>query len=91
MTRRFYCGMNEIKPRGVVQVERPLTDRRTDLGKTTLPEEVLKLAHEEYALHHNQSFEQIQLRGGFGVLEVIALLSDHVNRLKASSQKEGEA
>ena len=56
-------------PMGVVQSQ----DSRYSL---TLPEAILRRAHEEYAKHHNQTFERIQERGGFGLTEVIGLLAD---------------
>lgn len=71
--KRHYCGGGNDEINGVVQ---PAIIRG-------LPESILLLAHEEYAAQgHSQSFERIQERGGFGVMEVIALLADHLERLK---------
>ena len=56
-------------PMGIVQSQ----DSRFS---TQLPEAILRRAHEEYAKHHDQTFERIQERGGFGLIEVIGLLAD---------------
>lgn len=47
---------------------------------TTIPEPIARLAHEEYARHHNQSFERLHERGGFGPAEVMMLLADTIER-----------
>ena len=73
MARRFYCSQDKDIPMGRVQ--------RDDIGE--LPLEILQMAHKEYQDQgHNQSFERIQQRCGFGVREVILLLADRVNRLE---------
>ena len=59
-------------PTGVVQRDTPIRQ----FPPMRLPEVILRRAHEEYAKHHNQSFERIQERGGFGLTEVIGLLAD---------------
>lgn len=79
--RRHYANRANV-PKGIVQVE-PMFEQRIGRPKPVyLPESILRLAHEEYSMYHNQSFERIQERGGFGVMEVITLLADHINRLK---------
>jgi len=46
----------------------------------------LRLAHAEYERQFDgQSYERMQERGGFSLLEVVRLLADHVERLKAES------
>lgn len=54
-------------------------------GKTfTLPLELLRIAGDEYeAQGYSQTFERLQERGGFGILELIALLADAAERAKA--------
>jgi len=79
----WYCNIGEHEM-GVVQRE-DVFDRRVgrSAGPVKLPMGILRLAHEEYSAQgHVQSLKRIQERGGFGVLEVIYLLADHVNRLK---------
>ncbi|QDV49555.1 hypothetical protein Enr17x_15750 [Gimesia fumaroli] len=86
--KRFYCGrmLNDSEPQGVVQVEHSWFKRNREREPITMPESILRLAHEEYAAQgHSQSFERIQERGGFGVMEVAALLADRVQRLEASN------
>ncbi len=57
-------------PMGVVQSELSRKPIR-------LPEAILRRAHEEYTKqHHGQSYERIQERGGFGLMEIIGLLAD---------------
>ncbi len=56
-------------PMGIVQSQ----DSRFSIQ---LPEAILRRAHEEYAKHHDQTFERIQERGGFGLTEIIELLAD---------------
>ena len=75
---KYYCSDVEGATGGVVQIDSQIHGNRS----IQLNEEILKLAHEEYARHHRQSFERIQQRGGFSVLEVVALLADHVEHLK---------
>lgn len=78
---RWYTFGPPAQPRGTVLVRDDAREwARTGL---TLAEDVLRLAHEEYAQRHDQSFERVQERGGFSLLEVVALLADHVERLKA--------
>ncbi len=67
--------------KGVVQRDHELSDLIVrKCGLKLVPIRVLRLAHEEYSRHHNQSLERIQDRGGFSVLEVIELLSDRIER-----------
>lgn len=61
--------------------------RRQDHSRRPrLPEEIARLAYEEYANqgHGGQSFDRLHERGGFGVTEVICLLADLVERERAS-------
>lgn len=60
--------------------------RRNDRDRRPkLPEDIARLAYEEYANqgHGNQSFDRLHERGGFGVSEVICLLADLVERERA--------
>lgn len=47
---------------------------RTAYPACTVPEWLAKLAYNEYARHHTQSFERIAERGGFGRAELVALI-----------------
>ena len=51
----------------------------------TIPEELARLAYEQYSylFGTDQSFERIHERGGFGYVEVICLLADLVERERA--------
>lgn len=48
----------------------------------TIPEELARLAYEQYSylFGNDQSFERIHERGGFGYIEVICLLADLLER-----------
>lgn len=50
------------------------TKNRVDYPACTVPEWLAKLAHNEYARHHRQSFARIAERGGFGRAELVALI-----------------
>ena len=65
-----YQGATEV-----VQIDSRLSQpRRLALR---LPEPILRRAHEEYVSQYpGQSFDRIQERGGFGVLELVGLLAD---------------
>lgn len=43
-----------------------------------IPEPIARLIYEEY--HHDQSFERLHERGGFGVGEALAALADIIER-----------
>ncbi len=81
-----WCSKLGSGPQGEVQTwrdVREITDR-TRARPFTLPEHVLRLAHAEYARRYpGQDFERIQERHGFGLLEVVGLLADHLDRLGA--------
>lgn len=70
------------EPRGPVQMEDFLRDRQR---RPTLPMGVLELAYEEYSHRYgtSQSFARMNERGGFGLLEVIGLLADLIERERA--------
>ncbi len=82
---RWYAGgALDREPQGRVQVDSALV-RHDDRRRRTLPEALLRLAHEEYDRQHpRQPYERMQERGGLSVLELVMLLGDHVERLKAS-------
>ena len=72
-TRRWYGHvLDHDGPTGVVQTDTPTRQ----FPVLRLPEAILRRAHEEYAKHHDQTFERIQERGGFGLTEIIELLAD---------------
>jgi hypothetical protein len=58
------------------------TTRQARARRPQLPEEIARLAYEEYANqgHGDQSFARLHERGGFGVTEVITLLADLIER-----------
>lgn len=56
-------------------------------SRATIPEEIARIAHVEYARRHSQTFERLQERGGFSVAEVIMLLADTITRLEAGRGK----
>lgn len=61
-------------------------DRRDE--RQTIHEGIAKLAHEEYARHHDQSFERLHERGGFGIGEILCLLADNIEYWKAKSGRQ---
>ena len=79
--RSWYMDLTRAEPRGVVQVSPGLCDRRSE--RFTLPEHVLRLAQAEYERQFGsaQDYERMQERSGLGILEVIGLLADYVDRL----------
>lgn len=83
MSGQWYGSLSRYSgPAGVVQVESRV--RRADRGeRLTLPEHVLRLAQAEYERQHghDQDYERMQERSGLGILEVVALLADYVDRL----------
>jgi hypothetical protein len=42
--------------------------------------DIARMAHDEYAKCHDQSFERLHERGGFSVEEIIALLATALER-----------
>lgn len=79
---RWYMQREADLPQGKVQVE----DRiRTRHGKPyTLPEELLRLAQDEYDIQFpGQPYERMQERGGLGIGEVVRLLADALERERA--------
>lgn len=88
MRRGHWFGhLHEGGARGVVQVDERLQERRHP-ERFTLPEEVLRLAQAEYDIQFpGQPYERMQERGGLSVLDIVGLLADHVERLKARGGK----
>lgn len=81
--RHFYGDWNGEKF-GKYQVDSSLTDvARRQNGNPQIPDSILKLAYEEYHRQHRngQSFERIQERGGFSLLEIVSLLADKIERM----------
>ena len=79
---------------GKVQMDDRIKDyfRHHPTPEFTLPEQVLRLAQEEYDRQHpGQPYERMQQRGGLSLLEVVALLADHVERLKAAQKSAASA
>lgn len=91
---RWYGQLGSWKgPVGVVQVESRVRDLQRRGSRLTLPEPVLRLAHAEYERQYGpgQDYERMQERAGLGLLEVVALLADFVERLggKPTSPRPG--
>ncbi len=79
-----WCYKLDAAPQGVVQTRRDVRTIQSRTGPFTLPEHILRLAHAEYARRYpGQDFESIQGRHGFGLLEVVGLLADLLDRLGA--------
>lgn len=81
----WYAGdaLTNAEPKVPVQIGTEGSYRRF----SRLPEALVRLAHEEYARHHDQSFERLHERGGFGLIEIIMLLADNVNYWKGQAQR----
>lgn len=81
--RKWYGSLhNTDLPQGRVQVEGQIRDAERRARPFTLPEHILRLAQAEYEHQFSgQDYERMQERGGLGILEVVALLADHVERL----------
>jgi len=77
-----FSSGNSSKIKTVPWQTEGLARRRERADPPQLPEEIARLAYEEYANqgHGGQSFERLHERGGFGVTEVITLLADLVER-----------
>lgn len=76
-------------PVGKAQIEDRLTDRRAPGRSLTLPEPVLRLAQAEYDRQFpGQPYERMQERGGLGILEVVALLADYIERIDPTSSDD---
>lgn len=84
---RWYGAFGNWKgPTGRVQVEALVAEHRR--RPLTLPEPVLRLAQAEYDIQHpGQPYERMQERGGLGVLEIVALLADALERERGSMKK----
>ncbi len=54
----------------------------------TVPEWLAKLAHDEYARQHTQSFKRIAERGGFGRAELVALIRGNYTRGIRKAQED---
>lgn len=85
MTRRsgarWYGAISRYEgAKGKVQVEGLVRDH--ERGKRLmLPEPILRLAQDEYDHQFpGQPYERMQERGGLGLLEVIGLLADSLER-----------
>lgn len=79
---RWYGGGNSYNgPVGKVQVEGRVRDAERRREPLTLPEPLLRLAQAEYDIQFpGQPYERTQERGGLGVLEVVCLLADALER-----------
>lgn len=76
-------------PVGKVQVESQIRDAERRSEGLRLPEQVLRLAQAEYDRQFpGQPYERMQQRGGLGVLEVVALLADYIERIEPPSSGE---
>lgn len=78
--RRWYGNLTRwTGPAGKVQVGAEL--RSYPPKPLRLPEPVLRLAQDEYDRQFpGQPYERMQERGGLGVLEIIGLLADSLER-----------
>lgn len=87
---RWYGGISSWKgPTGVAQREHVSWDDR--YKALHLPEPVLLLAQAEYDIQFpGQPYKRMQERGGLGVLEIIALLADALERERAQSERNGQ-
>lgn len=81
--RPRWCGTGALTaaPQVPMQIEALIQTRR----RSTIPEGIARLAYDEYAARYgtDQSFERLHERGGFGVLEIVTLLADRVERLQS--------
>ena len=78
---RSLSGSWSNAPQGVVQIPMEWKHAHMRVREPTMPEDVLRLAQEEYDRQHpGQPYERMQERGGLGVVEVIALLADAIER-----------
>ena len=83
LRNRFYCNaITDVEPSGVAQLDECFRGRDRSI-RIKIAEPILRLAQEEYDRQHpGQPYERMQEHGGLSILEIIALLADHVNRLK---------
>lgn len=81
----YIRGWDFDTPQGVVQIDHRIRNAVRDQGGLTMPERILKRAHDEYNRQgHHQTYEQIQQRAGLSIMEVVTLLYDAVRRLEES-------
>lgn len=80
--RRWYGGRDF---NGGPQV--PCQWQSGSVGRTSVPEPIARLAHEEYARHHGQTFERLHERGGFSPGEIMMLLADALEHERAKRRK----
>ncbi len=60
---------------------------RTIYPACTVPEWLAKLAYNEYARRHQQGFERIAERGGFGRAELVALIrGDYIKGIQKAQE-----
>lgn len=68
-------------PRGRVQVGGDIRKADRSARSLMLPEPVLRLAQDEYDIQFpGQPYGRMQERGGLGLLEVVSLLADALER-----------
>ncbi len=79
---RWYGNLtNWSGPTGVVQISGRIRRAQRSGEPLTLPEPLLRLAQAEYDIRFpGQPYEEMQKRGGLGILEVVALLADALER-----------
>lgn len=74
------------RPTGAVQVDHQIGPPGLAVS-FQLDEEILRLAHREYVAQHNrQTFERLQERGGFSLIELVCLLADGLARCEEAQQ-----
>lgn len=62
-------------------------------GTSTVPEEIARLAYEEYEFHFGEgiSFDHLHANGGFENQEIIGLLADLITRERKEREQEMNA
>lgn len=85
---RWY--LSDVLDRGTGRkVEGPKGIVSTGRSKLELPEELIRLAQDEYDIQHpGQPYERMQERGGLGVVEMICLLADALERERSRLEYE---
>ena len=80
--RHYHYTRSDSEPEGIFQRDDSLEDLLWRRDRPTLPASILRLAQAEYEQqHHGQDYERMQERGGLGLLEIVRLLADYVERL----------
>lgn len=54
-----------------------------------IPRWIAQMAHKQYSKRHNQSYERLAERGGFGQTELIDLLANYAQSLERKLRHKG--